>query len=177
MDYFHYLDNVAGYCLFQVGNPIRREGSFNDLMTDEAIGFLERSQGDPFFLYVPFTAPHSPFQGPKDSRRDPLPLDSILWNQSMAPRRVYIEMIEHMDRSIGRILSTLDRLGLSNRTLVMFASDNGGTRSARNDPFSNIKGSTFEGGIRVPALIRWPGVVPAGLVSNQVCATFDFKII
>jgi arylsulfatase A-like enzyme len=85
-------------------------------------------------------------------------------------------MIEHMDRSIGRILSALDRLALSSDTLVMFASDNGGTRSARNDPFSNIKGSTFEGGIRVPAIIRWPGVVPSGLVSDQVCATFDFTL-
>jgi len=174
MDYFHYLDNVAAYCLFQDGNPIRREGYFTDLMTDEAIGFLERNQNNPFFLYVPYTAPHSPFQGPFDFLPDPLPLDSLLWNQSQAPPDVYIAMIERMDSNIGRILKTLDALGLSRDTLVIFASDNGGTRSARNTPFSNIKGSTFEGGIRVPAIVRWPGVVPAGLVSDQVCITFDF---
>jgi N-acetylgalactosamine-6-sulfatase len=176
MDYFHFLDKVASYCLFQDGNPIKRDGYFTDLMTDEAIRFMERNRGVPFFLYVPYTAPHSPFQGPNDFRPDPLPLDSILWNQSNAPPRIYIEMIQHMDRSIGRILRALERLGLSRQTLVLFASDNGGTRSARNDPFSNIKGSTFEGGIRVPALVRWPGVVPAGVVSDQVCATFDFTV-
>jgi N-acetylgalactosamine-6-sulfatase len=83
-------------------------------------------------------------------------------------------MIERMDHNIGRILKALNSFGLSDNTLVIFASDNGGTRSARNHPFSNIKGSTFEGGIRVPAIVRWPGVVPAGVVSDQVCATFDF---
>ena len=57
---------------------------------------------------------------------------------------------------------------------MIFASDNGGTGSARNAPFSGIKGSTLEGGIRVPAMVRWPGVVPAGVVSDQACITFDF---
>jgi len=83
-------------------------------------------------------------------------------------------MIESMDRNIGRILKTLDELALAGNTLVIFAGDNGGTRSARNTPFSNIKGSTFEGGIRVPAMMKWPGVLPAGTISDQVCVTFDF---
>lgn len=174
MDYFHYLDTVAGYNLFQKGDPIRREGYFTDLMTDEAIRFVKRHKDEPFFLYVPYTCPHSPFQGPGDRRDDPLPLDSPLWNQGSAPPDVYIAMIEHMDKRIGDLLETLDDEGLSESTVVIFASDNGGTRSARNEPFSRIKGSTFEGGIRVPAMVRWPGVVPAGVVSDQACITFDF---
>ncbi len=174
MDYFHYLDTVAGYNLFQDGDPIRRDGYFTDLMTDEAIQFIQRQKDKSFFLYVPYTCPHSPFQGPGDHRADPLPLDSPLWNQGSAPPDVYIAMIEHMDKRIGDLLGTLDDEKLSENTVVIFASDNGGTRSARNEPFSGIKGSTFEGGIRVPAMVRWPGVVPAGVVSDQACITFDF---
>jgi len=78
MDYFHYLDNVAGYNLFQDGNPIRREGYFTDLITDDAMQFIQRQKDRPFFLYVPYTCPHSPFQGPGDHRPNPLPLDSPL---------------------------------------------------------------------------------------------------
>ncbi len=174
MDYFHYLDNVAGYNLFLNGNPVRREGYFTDLMTDEAVSFLERNGKEPFFLYVPYTAPHSPFQGPNDRQKDPLPLDSPLWNQSKAPADVYVAMIEQMDKGIGRILDALDSMGLTENTVIFFAGDNGGTRSARNEPFSGIKGSTFEGGIRVPAVVKWQGVVPARIVSDQVCVTFDF---
>jgi N-acetylgalactosamine-6-sulfatase len=85
-----------------------------------------------------------------------------------------VEMIEQMDHNVGRLLQTLDALRLSKKTVVIFASDNGGTLSARNHPFSNIKGSTFEGGIRVPAIARWPGVIPEGVVSDQACITFDF---
>lgn len=175
MDYFHYLDTVAGYNLFLNGNPIRREGYFTDLATEEAIKFIERHADRPFFLYVPYTAPHSPFQGPDDYRPDPLPLDSPLWKQGQAPPDVYVAMIEHMDKCIGRILKVLDDKGLTQDTVVIFSSDNGGTGSARNAPLSKIKGSTFEGGIRVPAVARWPGVIPKGVVNDQVCITMDFS--
>jgi len=175
MDYFHYLDTVAGYNLFLNGDPIRREGYFTDLATNEALKFIERHADEPFFLYVPYTAPHSPFQGPDDYRPDPLPLDSPLWKQGQAPPDVYVAMIEHMDKCIGRILNVLDEKGLTQDTVVIFSSDNGGTGSARNAPLSKIKGSTFEGGIRVPAVARWPGVIPKGVVSDQVCITMDFS--
>ncbi len=175
MDYFHYLDTVAGYNLFRDGNPISGEGYFTDTLTDEAIGYVERQDGDqPFFLYVPYTCPHAPFQGPDDYTDDPLPLDSPLWSQGKAPPDVYVAMIERMDACIGRLLKTLDERRLTNNTIVFFAGDNGGTASARNAPFSGIKGSTLEGGIRVPAMVRWPGVIPAGVESNQACITFDF---
>lgn len=174
MDYFHYLDTVAGYNLFSEGRPIRREGYFTDLMTDEAVDFLKHNHTNPFFLYVAYTAPHSPFQGPGDYRPDPLPLDSPLWNQGNAPADVYIKMIEHMDTCIGQLLNTLADLDVAKDTIVIFASDNGGTASARNAPFSHIKGSTYEGGIRVPGMVRWPGVIAENIVSEQPCITFDF---
>lgn len=175
MDYFHYLDNLAGYNLFVDGNPVCREGYFTDMVADEAIRFIDEQHAQPFFAYVAFTAPHSPFQAPGDRQRDPLPLDSSLWDQGKAPPEVYIAMIERMDQCIGAILATLDERRLREKTVVFFAGDNGGTRSARNAPLSGIKGTTMEGGIRVPGIVRWPGVIPPGTTSEQVCATFDFS--
>jgi arylsulfatase A-like enzyme len=175
MDYFHYIDTVASYYLFQNGKPIRREGYFTDLTTDEAVKFIDKHADESFFLYVPYTAPHSPFQGPDDYKPDPLPLNSPLWNQGKAPPDVYIAMIEHMDKCVGRILKALDKNNLAENTVVIFSSDNGGTGSARNAPLSKAKGTTFEGGIRVPAVASWPGVIPKGLVSDQACITLDFS--
>lgn len=86
---------------------------------------------------------------------------------------VYAAMVNRMDAAIGRILSSLDRQDLAANTLVIFASDNGGTASARPSGLRGIKGSTFEGGIRVPCIVRWPGRLPMGLVSGQVMLTFD----
>ncbi len=83
-------------------------------------------------------------------------------------------MIEHMDRRIGDVLQALEDIGATDNTVVIFASDNGGTRSARNVPLSGSKGTTWEGGIRVPGMIRWPGQIPAGTISEQPCITFDF---
>ncbi len=175
MDYFHFIDDVAGYNLFRNGNPAGGDGYFTDLATDDALRFIrERSSDKPFFLYLPYTCPHSPFQGPDDEQTDPLPPGSTLWSQGNAPPEVYIAMIEHMDRRIGDVMKAIDDEGLAENTVVFFSSDNGGTRSARNSPLSGFKGSTFEGGIGVPAIIRWPGTVPAGIVSGQPSLTFDF---
>ncbi|TWT69425.1 sulfatase-like hydrolase/transferase [Crateriforma conspicua] len=169
MDYFHYTDNVAGYNLFRDGKPIRDEGYFTDLITDEAVKFINGGHERPYFLYLPYTCPHSPFQGPDDRQTHPLPLDSPLWKQGSAPPDVYLAMIQRMDQQIGRVLDSVDA-----NTLVIFASDNGGTKSARNDPYRGIKGSTFEGGIRVPAIAYWPGKLPAGTVCDVPTLTFDW---
>jgi N-acetylgalactosamine-6-sulfatase len=150
-----------------------REGYFTDLVRDEAVRFIEAHQASRFFLYVPFTAPHAPFQGPNDRRSQPLPADSPLWDQGKAPPAVYAAMIERMDDAVERILATIQAAGLMTNTLVVFTSDNGGTASARNAPLSGRKGSTMEGGIRVPCLMRWPGVLPAGVISDQVGITMD----
>ncbi|MEM9367636.1 MAG: sulfatase-like hydrolase/transferase [Planctomycetota bacterium] len=169
MDYFHFTDNVAGYNLFEDGQPIRDDGYFTDLMTDKAVDFIAAERDRPYFLYLPYTCPHSPFQGPNDRRPHPLPLDSKLWKQGIAPPDVYIQMIEHMDARIGDVLDAVDE-----NTLVVFASDNGGTKSARNTPYRGIKGSTFEGGIRVPAIAWWPKELPAGKVCDTPTLTFDW---
>jgi N-acetylgalactosamine-6-sulfatase len=84
-------------------------------------------------------------------------------------------MVERLDEAVGTVLAELDKHKLGGRTLVIFTSDNGGTASARPTPFSGLKGSTFEGGLRVPCVVRWPGVLPAKAVTEQVAITMDLS--
>jgi len=175
MDYFHHVEPGGEHVLRLNGQPVHRDGYFTDLVTDEAVQFIARQATGPFFLYVAYTAPHSPFQGPDDRRPEPLPADSPLQEQGRAPPGTYRAMIERMDAGIATILKALDERELAGRTVVIFTSDNGGTRSARNAPWSGYKGSTMEGGIRVPAMARWPSVLPRGRTSDQVCITMDFS--
>jgi N-acetylgalactosamine-6-sulfatase len=176
MDYFHHVETNGDPTLFRNGKSVREDGYFTDLVANDGIRFLERHRAQPFFLYLPFTAPHAPFQGPQDWKPDPLPADSPLHNQGGAPHEIYVAMIERMDFAIGRVLSSLESLGLSESTLVIFASDNGGTRSARNAPLSGFKGDTYEGGIRVPCIARWPGVLRPGTVTDRVAIMMDLSV-
>jgi arylsulfatase A-like enzyme len=178
MDYFHHVEPPPSnmHALYLNGQPIKRKGYFTDLIADEAIQFIEQQRhNNPFFLYIPYTAPHSPYQGPFDYRPQPLPEDSDLWNQSKGPKEIYSAMIESMDKSVGKILRKLKDKKLVENTLVIFMSDNGASRSGSNLPFSGYKGNLFEGGIRVPCIAKWPGVLPAGIVSEQPCMTMDFS--
>lgn len=176
MSYFHYLDNLAGHNLFENGQPVKMTGYATSLFTDAAIATLSQQVETPLFLYLPFTCPHSPFQGPDEDYPQPLHIDSPRWNQGKAPPNVYRSMIEHMDGCIGQIMSAAkQRDARSGRnTVIIFASDNGGTASARNAPLSGSKGGTLEGGIRVPGIAVWPDHISAGTVSDQPCITFDF---
>ena len=179
MDYFHHVEDPPDYApvLRLNGKPVKRRGYATDLFADEAVRWLRehaaRDTKQPFFLYVPFTAPHSPFQAPDEEQPAPLPADSERWKQSKAPPRVYAAMIERMDAVIGKLLDTLDDLGAAKNTLVVFVSDNGGTASARPCGLRGIKGTTFEGGIRVPCLARWPGVLPVAVERTEPALTFD----
>ncbi len=175
MDYFHHVEDPPDCrpVLRVNGAPVKRPGYFTDLVADEAARFLRGQAGKPFFLYVPFTAPHSPFQGPGDEQAAPLPAGSPLWKQGQAPPRVYAAMIERMDDAVGKILAVLEEKGIARNTLVIFKSDNGGTASARPAGLRGIKGSAFEGGIRVPCIARWPGALPAGAVCKHPALTLD----
>jgi N-acetylgalactosamine-6-sulfatase len=175
MDYFHHVEDppASTPVLRLDGKPIERAGYFTDLIAEDAIEFVRASKDRPFYLYVPFTAPHAPFQGPKDRRAGPLPADSPLWKQAKAPPEVYAAMIESMDSAVGKIVQELEAQKLTSNTLVIFTSDNGGTASARPAGLNGIKGSTFEGGLRVPCIARWPSVIPAKTVTDQVAITMD----
>ncbi len=178
VDYFHHVEPPPSDMptLHLNEKPIQREGYLTDLIAQESTDFIGRQRADqPFFLYVPFTAPHTPFQGPDDRLPESLPKDSPLWKQGNAPKEVYRAMIESMDEAVGSVLRQLDEKGMADNTLVIFMSDNGGTGSADSGPWQGGKGRVLEGGIRVPCVAKWPGHLKPGVVSDQPCLTMDFS--
>ncbi|MCB1019046.1 MAG: sulfatase-like hydrolase/transferase, partial [Acidobacteria bacterium] len=133
------------------------EGYSTDLIADEAVRFIEEQAGgeSPFFLYVPFNAPHAPLQVPAKWLDDYASIGD-------KDRRTYAAMVAAMDAGVGRILEALERTGVTKDTLVWFFSDNGGPGTGDNTPLRAGKGTVYEGGVRVAAALRWPGKVPAG---------------
>ncbi|MEZ5403870.1 MAG: sulfatase-like hydrolase/transferase [Bryobacteraceae bacterium] len=168
-DYFTHREEDGTNVLYHNGKAVEREGHATDLFTDHAIDWLTRvrDRSKPFFLYVPFTAPHTPLQGPKDG---PV-AEKAKWNAGT--RETYVAMVEHMDRRVGDILAAIDKQGVARNTLVVFKSDNGGYNRSRNTPFRAGKSTCFEGGIRVPCLMRWPGVIPRASTTTQAAMTMD----
>jgi N-acetylgalactosamine-6-sulfatase len=170
-DYFHHCESTGQPALYLNGKIVDREGYLTDLITEESVGFIRRNARHPFFLYVAYTAPHTPYLGPKDRR--PALVPEADYNKGS--RETYIAMVERMDEGIGAISRALRENGVAQNTLVIFMSDNGATTMGRNTPFSGNKGNVFEGGIRVPCTAKWPGVLPQGAISHQPCMTMDFS--
>jgi len=171
VDYFHHCESTGKPALYLNDKPVDREGYLTDLITDESVNFIRRNRRQPFFLYVAYTAPHAPYQGPGGKRPEPVPESEY----NKGSQSTYAAMVESMDAGVGGILRALEREGLAGNTLVIFMSDNGATRVGKNVPFSGNKGNVFEGGIRVPCVAKWPGVLPAGTISDQPCMTMDFS--
>ncbi|MBD3267530.1 sulfatase-like hydrolase/transferase [bacterium] len=169
IDYFHHTEPNGMHTLYRNREEVFEEGYITDLITKEARGFIHREKENPFFLYVPFSAPHSPYQGPGDKENKRKTDEN--WNQGS--RETFAQMVERMDWGIGQILAELDKHHLTKNTLVIFVSDNGGAKYANNGPFNRGKGTLYEGGIRVPGIVRWPGTIEPGTVANHVCLTMD----
>jgi len=167
--YFNHRELSDLHVLFQGRLPVYRKGYMTHLITDSSIDFIECHKEKPFFLYVSHECPHFPFQGPDDAKKL---VNETNWTQVDA--KAYVAMLEDLDREVGRLLTTLKEKNLTKNTIVIFVSDNGGFAKAANmGPLRGAKSSTLEGGIRVPLIIRWPGHIQPGTISNQVCATFD----
>ncbi|MBM4018032.1 MAG: N-acetylgalactosamine-6-sulfatase [Planctomycetes bacterium] len=171
-DYFHHCETDGTKVLYENDRPVERPEYLTDLITDESVAFIRAAAGAPFFLYVAYTAPHSPYQGPKDRSPAPVPKEKA----EAGTRAKLIEMIEAMDAGVGKILRALDEKGLAAGTLVFFVSDNGGTGPGTNTPLSGGKGTTREGGIRVPCIARWPGVLPRGRAVETPAITMDLSV-
>ena len=170
-DHYQWKHGRTGASAIRVNHTIIEEtGYLTDRIAEETIAFLEdRSQDQPFFLFVSFSAPHVPFQARREDYERFAHVEDPL-------RRVYGAMIHALDRAVGTILDRLAELGLEEDTLVVFASDNGGafhTGATDNAPLKGGKFTQFEGGLNVPLVIRWPGVVPAGAVSKQAVTLMD----
>lgn len=148
------------------GKPVIEEGFTTDLLVDDASRkIVNRDKSKPFLLYLPFNGVHGPLQAPPSAE-----------NVSRRDRRaILLANITHVDSAIGRLMKTLEKEGIQNNTLVLFFGDNGGqiSNGAINVPLRGEKGGTFEGGIREPALIYWPGVIKSGQVSQQFMSVMD----
>ena len=189
IDYFTHeregeLDWHEGY------EPSFDKGYATDLIAERAANFIRAHASDdtPFLCYVPFNAPHSPFQAKPDDlpgyanltpargRFEP-DVDrqvTAARNRHDANRRVLGAMVHALDQAVGKILNTIDESGISERTLVLFSSDNGGVSGVgENTPLRGGKATVFEGGIRVAAAVRWPGTIPVGQKIEEPIANID----
>ena len=160
--------------LFENSTPIKEDGYMTALITARAIRFIGQNAAEPFFLEVAYNAAHWPFQPPDQYSKAANnaafqgPGDAV-----PATRKDYAAMLERADAGVGQIVQKLDVLGLTRNTLVIFTNDNGGEWLSRNAPLFHRKDTLWEGGIRVPAIFRWPGRIPAGKTSAQVGITMD----
>ncbi|MCB1224607.1 MAG: sulfatase-like hydrolase/transferase [Verrucomicrobiales bacterium] len=169
--YFQHMDRIGVPDLWSGNEEVRRDEYSTDLMTEDSIAFLRDHRDRPFLLYLAHPAPHFPWQGPMDRDKVIEPKKKS-WQEG--DRETYIAMVEHLDAGIGQTLAELDRLGLREKTLVVFSSDNGGHTYSRNAPLHGEKGTLWEGGIRVPCIARWPGVLKAGSEFAEPCITLDW---
>jgi arylsulfatase A-like enzyme len=150
-----------------------KEGRFmTDIKGDAAIDFINRNKENPFFLYLSFNAVHLMLAAsPEKIAKHP-----------NAPNPTYAGMLEHVDDNVGRVLNTIHDLGMDDKTIVIFYSDNGAVTRCNfkpllytmNQPLRGNKGSVYEGGIRVPLIVRWPGVTQAGSTSDAQITSMDF---
>ncbi len=153
----------------------------NDRFTEEALQFIARQRDQPFFLYLAYTTPHADLKCPADSIAEAVRLNPELANISER-NQAFAGMVVRLDRDVGRLMACLEELGLDRHTVVFFTSDNGPHREDGKDigyfeaagPLRGIKGSIYEGGIRVPFIARWPGQIPAGRTSDFPSAFWDF---
>lgn len=169
-DYFTHKEpeeNGRAY-FYRNATKVDLPGYTTDVFAEEAIRWLKKRTAKPYFLYLPFNAPHTPIQDPGgfDPKTGTAPV-------RQGHRPTYAKMVERLDDRIGAIVAQLDSMGGAENTLVLFLSDNGGDPNGRNLPLRGKKSSLWEGGIRVPCMMRWPGVLPAAKTINQVSLTMD----
>jgi arylsulfatase A-like enzyme len=154
--------------LWENDQPVRKEGYLTDLLAERAVDWIRRNAANPFVLYLPFNAVHWPFQPPGK------PVAATAENWRDGNRSDYARMLESVDSAVGKVMDALRSHRLEENTLVVFSNDNGGERLSDSGPLFHVKGTLFEGGIRVPAIARWPGIIPAGRTTRQAAMTMDF---
>ena len=175
-DYYTSGPGAEG-ALYENLTPVEPAGYLTDEITRRASDFIARHAAGPFFLEVAYNAVHWPFEPPdrpeKARHGTDLALRQMPDDSVPATRADYVRMLERADQGVGTILAELERQGLTRNTLVIFTNDNGGEWLSRNAPFFHRKGTLWEGGIRVPLILRWPAVLPSGRTSSQVAITMD----
>ncbi len=182
--FFGFLSGATNYYTHKSGNgesdlyenttPVERPGYLTDLITEWALKFLDATTG-PFFMEVAYNAVHWPFQTPglPPEAHEVKDYFQEAPDTPPATRDQYRRMLERADEGIGQILDALERRGAAANTLVIFTNDNGGEWLSRNAPFFHRKATLWEGGIRVPCIMRWPGHLPKAAASAQAAMTMD----
>jgi arylsulfatase A-like enzyme len=180
-----YLGHTAGHWgeyfdaqLEENGRLIRTKGYIADVCTDRALAFIEKSKDKPFFCYVPFTTPHSPWAVPEDYwqrfKNKAIPQRATLADQEeLDQTRCALAMLENQDWNVGRVLSKLREHRIEQNTIVLYFSDNGPNSWRWNGGMKGRKGSTDEGGVRSVCYFRWPAKLPAGHTVPQIAGAID----
>ncbi len=176
LDYYTHTGPDHRDDLWDGDTPVHQVGYMTDLIGDRAVDAVNayaKSDG-PFFLDVHFNAPHWPWEAVGDQAESERLRKASLFDYDGGTQRTYQRMIQRMDMQIGRVLQALDDNGLSDNTIVIFTSDNGGERFADTWPFTGRKTELLEGGLRIPVVLRWPARVPPGRVTQQVNISMDW---
>lgn len=173
VDYFTHCDSAGVHDLCEGEAEVDKPGYLTDLISERAVDCIGRQKVDtPFLLSVHYTAPHWPWET-RDDEAEARAIERIIHTDGGSVP-TYLKMIAHMDEGIGRILAALEAIGAAENTIVVFTSDNGGERFSDTWPLVGKKMDLLEGGIRVPYIVRWPVVVPAGATSAQMTITMDW---
>jgi arylsulfatase A-like enzyme len=177
LDYFTHKPGTGsdvGEDLWDQDAPVHQAGYLTELLGDRAVSVIHDYGGEkrPFFLSLHFNAPHWPWEGPDDEAESKR--ISGLRDYDGGSQQTYARMVEAMDRQVGRVVEALSAAQLAESTIVIFTSDNGGERFADTWPFTGKKSELLEGGLRIPAIIRWPGHIRPGRVNDQVMITMDW---
>lgn len=168
-DYISHKGDGRADDLYENDALVDHPGYMTDLFTEKAVAFIRKPHPKPFFLVLTFTAPHWPWQQPGDK---PYP-DSVNMRDGGSPE-IFAAMMKSMDDGVGAIMKALDEKKLGNETIVIFTNDNGGERYSNNGGLKEGKTTLWEGGIRVPAFVRWTGKIKSGVITDQVAVTMDW---
>ncbi len=179
VDYFSHIGGQEREDLWDDDVLIHQVGYLTALLGSRAVDVVNTyaKSGQPFMVSLHFNAPHWPWEAPGDeaeSERLRQPGSGGLHDFDGGSQKTYQRMIEEMDRQIGHVLQALDANGLTENTIIIFTSDNGGERFADTWPFTGKKTELLEGGLRIPTLISWPARIPQGRTSEQVAISMDW---
>jgi arylsulfatase A-like enzyme len=167
----HNINGKPG--LVENGETTHQEGYMTDLIAARAADYIKSHHSNPFFLSLQFNAPHWPWQGPSDN--------PLAGDKKMGPalkeggsKQTFANMMKSLDDAVGTVMKAIDDAKLTDNTVIIFTSDNGGEKFSNMDPYRGYKMDLTEGGIRVPAFISWPGVIPTNTTTHQLAITMDW---
>ncbi|MCK4921756.1 MAG: sulfatase-like hydrolase/transferase [Bacteroidales bacterium] len=182
------FDDFYGFCSGHWGNYfspmlehngkiVKGNGFIIDDFTDHGLAFMEKNKDKAFFLYLPFNTPHTPFQAPAknwDNFKDKeIKLLDYTGKEDLVETRAALAMCQNIDENVGRIIAKTEELGIDGNTIVLYFSDNGPARKRWNGGMLDRKGSTNEGGVRSPLVMKWPSGIEAGIKTDRLVSVTD----